>query len=283
MKHNPNSMNAAPGIAGSVMMGSALANGMQGTDKLLTQDLADDLARQSAFDNIKGFYAYTFVLILMGFGAAWVIDAMERDALPAIVADFSPIWAPVAMFLPFAFGLAFLAQYKHHISAKMRARVYQPTDDMWFKSGGQGAFISLIQMALYTVVMVPLFIIQDAFELLLTVLSAGKHKFRTSEARYYEKQRLHYNIIKAQYGVEKAEKFLMKSSEGMHVGDDVELTYSKWMHGGYRHFIIGSLESRFGALGGGSKKGPTKSAISTPNKIVAKKTEGIKVKPIKPL
>lgn len=292
MKPKTNSMDATAGLLGSAMIGSAASKGLPGTQKFLTEDLPKELAESTAFDQIRYFHSYLVVMGFVAWFGYWLVGAMRDKTLPDFVANLSPLWAPILLLMPFVFGVMFLVAYKGHISAKMKARVYQPTDAQWLKSGTSqfpafvAMIVSLFQMALYTAVMIPVFALQDCVELLRTALTAGKHKFRTSEARYFEKQRLHYNVIRAKLGEEKAEKFLMKSCVGMHAGSDFNPTYFQWMKGGYRQQIIKPLEQKYGLLSPGghvSTRTISKALDKTPNKGVRRDTHSIKVKGIKPL
>lgn len=292
MKPKANSMNATPGLIGAAVVGSAAAKGTRKSEAFLTKTVPVALTQNTAFESIRLFHGYVGFMIVMIAAGYWIINGMSNNTLPTWMAETSPVWViPVMFMFPTVMLVMGLPITRDHISAKMRARVYTPTDDLWNRSGetlpgALGLLVGLIQIALYTAIMVPAFLIQDTIEALRVLLTGGKHRFRTSEARYFEQQKRHYNVILANLGKEKAEKFLMDSSMGMHTARDTRLTLPTWLNAGYRQRIIGNLERKYGAITPGSnvnQSAVARSAAQTPNKGVLRDAESIVVKPVKPL
>lgn len=292
MKPKANSMNATPGLIGAAVIGSAAAKGTRKSEELVTKTVPAALTQNTAFDSIRLFHGYAVFMALLAAAGYWLIQGMSNNTLPTWMAETSTVWVIPFMFMfPTVMLLIGLPIIRDHISAKMRARIYTPTDDLWNRSGQTlpgifGLLVGLVQIALYTVIMVPIFVIQDAIEIVRMVASGGKHTFRTSEARYFDQQKRHYHVILAKLGKEHAERFLMDSSKGMHMAPDVKLSLPVWQNAGYRDRIIGNLERKYGALTPGGNLNQTsvaQSAARTPNKGVLKNAESIVVKPVKPL
>jgi len=145
----------------------------------------------------------------------------------------------------------------------------------------------LLQIIAYTVVMFPIFTLQDLIEWARVLSTKGRHKFRTSEHRYFEKQRLHYNVLRARKGIQVAEDFLMKTSVSMHINENFRLTLNDWLKGGYRRTVIGALESKYGPLVPGESAATN--SVTQPRKAPTMRNrpksevDSIVVKPVKGL
>ncbi|EAZ98381.1 hypothetical protein [Marinobacter sp. ELB17] len=279
-----NPIDATPAMLGAVVLGSAIGKGLTGTEEHLTKTVPGKIDSNSGINIIRGFHGY---LVFMGFLALigyWLIAGDFE--MYGWIAALGIIWVPLAMLMPVIFGIMGLSMAQRHISAKMKARIYEPLGREWANSGAADKVTVIFvpfQTALYAVTMLPFFILQDAVEWIKVFSSAGNHKFRTSEARYFEKQRSHYRAIWAQYGVDKAESFLKNSSISMHTPADAQISMAQWA-GGYRAQIIRPLEAKYGPLmpGGNFSQKAVRDAVNqSPNGGTAKGSAGIKIKPMK--
>lgn len=288
MKPQKNNMDGTPGLLGAAAFASAFGKGLQTSERHVTHTIPEQLARQSGFDHIRTFHAYfASVVIVLAIGAGLVVGIVE-DSLPVWVDESAPLWVWFLFLVPTVMLVGLFPIAAKHVSAKMKARVYNPLDEAWRNSGTAGnALVAFIQVVAYTLVMVPIFLLQDLIEWARVLLSGGKHKFRTSEHRYFDKQRVHYNVLRGSHSLQLAEDFLMKSSATMHVNGDMPLSLNHWLKGGYRKAVIGALESKYGPLvpGESAATGPMAAQKAAPARNAKSRSEvdSIVVKPVKGL
>jgi hypothetical protein len=288
---DPNTMNGTPGAIGAAVVGSAFAKGLPNTDEYLTKTVPARLDSMTGFDQIRQFHAYVFVLGMVFAGYYW---ALTGDfTVPGWIASLGIIWVPLGMLLPAILSVLWLVMGHRHARVKTMARFYAPGGDLWLTCGETGTskispLIGLMKVLWYFTVYLPIIVIQDTVEIIRCIATGGKHKFRTSEARYFEKQRQHYNAIMVESGVNAAEDYLRRTSAGIHTRyDEDDITMKAWV-GGRRSQTIAPLEAKYGPLVQGRMVPATwntqrQTGAVSPNDKSKKDANRIVVKPIKGL
>lgn len=292
---NNNSVAGTSGMIASAATASALAQGSPNTERYLSETLPSKIQQNTGWDALTEMWVWVCgALLLAGFNY-WVFNSMVNETMWPFFAETAFLYLPViSVAIPFAYALTGIPISREHMNVQWQARFFEPGCRDWYNvaacSGGfMGLLGFLVRAAIYIPVFLPLFVAQDIVELLKTVLTGGKHKFRNSRGHFYCRQRKHYRAILAAKGIRAAEQFLIDTSINMHTPrNNQKISMNQWING-QRAKIMGPLENRYGPLHPDniayrSAATPKRKSATTGNLKKQKITtteRDIKVKPVK--